>query len=80
MDLPRNIFNISCIPWMHFEHFSSNSKTQESQITKMITFGKYEEIGSKLMMPMTIQVSHAIADGYHVSMFFKNLQDEMNQK
>lgn len=80
MDLPLNIFNISCIPWMHFEHFSSNSKTQENKITKMITFGKYEEINSKLVMPITIQISHAIADGYHVSMFFKNLQDEMNQK
>lgn len=80
MDLPPNVFNISCIPWMHFEHFSSNSKTQENQITKMITFGKYEEINSKLMMPITMQISHAIADGYHVSMFFENLQDEMNQK
>ena len=80
MNLPLNVFNISCIPWMHFEHFSSNSKTQENQITKMITLGKYEEINSKLMMPITIQISHAIADGYHVSMFFKNLQDEMNQK
>lgn len=80
MDLPLNIFNISCIPWMHFEHYSSNSKTQENKITKMITFGKYEEINSKLVMPITIQISHAIADGYHVSMFFKNLQDEMNQK
>lgn len=41
---------------------------------------KYEEINSKLVMPTTIQISHAISDGYHVSMFFKNLQDEMNQK
>lgn len=79
MDLPPNVFNVSSIPWMHFEHFSSNSKKQENQITKMITLGKYEEINSKLM-PITIQVSHAIADGYHVSMFFKNLQMEMNQE
>lgn len=79
MDLPLNVFNISCIPWMHFEHFSSNSKTQENKITKMITIGKYEEINSKLVMPITIQISHAIADGYHVSIFFKKLQDEMNQ-
>lgn len=73
MDLPLNVFNISCIPWMHFEHFSSNSKIQENQIKKMITLGKYKEINSKRMMPITIQISHAIADSYHVSMFFKNL-------
>ena len=31
---------------------------------------KYAEINLKLMMPITIQISHAIADGYHVAMFF----------
>lgn len=77
-DLPHNVFNVSCIPWLHFEHFSSNSKIQENQIVKMITIGKYEEINSKFMMPVTIQVSHAIVDGYHVSMFFKKLQDELD--
>ena len=80
MDLPLNVFNISCIPWMHFKHFSSNSKTQENQITKMITSGQYAEINSKLMMPITIQISYIIAYGYHVSMFFKDLQEEINQK
>lgn len=77
-NLPDNVFNVSCIPWLHFEHFSSNSKTQENQIIKMITFGKYEEINSRFMMPLTIQVSHAIVDGYHVSIFFEKLQDELN--
>ena len=39
-NLPENIFNVSCIPWLHFEHFSSNSDPIENKIVKMITFGK----------------------------------------
>lgn len=69
-DLPPNIFNVSCIPWLHFEHFSSNSKMMESQIVKMFTLGKYERSSGRLICPLTIQISHAIADGYHVSLFF----------
>ena len=40
--------------------------------------GKYENYGSKLLMPITIQAHHAIVDGYHISQFFNSLQDEMN--
>lgn len=77
-ELPANIFNVSCIPWMHFEHFSSNSKTMENNIVKMITLGKYEKINGRFVMPFTMQVSHAIVDGYHVSSFFERLQEELN--
>ncbi len=76
--LPENIFNVSCIPWLHFEHFSSNSKTMENKIVKMITFGKYEQVNDCYILPLTIQVSHAIADGYHVALFFERLQEELN--
>lgn len=75
--LPENVFNVSCIPWLHFEHFSSNSKTMESNIVKMITFGKYDKKDERFILPVTIQVSHAIADGYHVALFFENLQKEL---
>lgn len=77
-NLPANIFNVSCIPWLHFEHFSSNSKTKENNLVKMITIGKYEKVNGRFILPFTMQVSHAIADGYHVSLFFERLQEELN--
>ncbi|MCI9532082.1 MAG: hypothetical protein HFH38_10120 [Lachnospiraceae bacterium] len=30
------------------------------------------------ILPLTIQVSHAIVDGYHVALFFERLQEELN--
>lgn len=76
--LPENVFNVSCIPWLHFEHFSSNSKSMENKIVKMITLGKYEQENNRYILPITIQISHAIADGYHVALFFERLQEELN--
>ena len=77
-ELPANIFNVSCIPWLHFEHFSSNSKSLENKIVKMITLGKYEQVNDRYILPITLQVSHAIADGYHVALFFEKFQEELN--
>lgn len=77
-NLPENVFNVSCIPWLHFEHFSSNSKAIENKVIKMITFGKYEQIDGCFILPLTTQISHAIADGYHVALFFEKLQEELN--
>lgn len=76
--VPPNVVNISSIPWMHFEHFSSHSEAIKNNLTPMITIGKYEKVGSQLLMPVNIKVHHATVDGYHVSLFFEILQHEMN--
>lgn len=78
-NLPPNVFNVSCIPWLHYEHFSSNTQLQSNKIVKMITFGKYEKSDERYFLPLTLQISHAIADGYHVSQFFENLQSILNK-
>lgn len=44
----------------------------------MITIGKYENVGSQLLMPVNIKVPHATVDDYHVSLFFEILQREIN--
>lgn len=77
-NLPPNVFNVSCIPWLHFDHFSSNSNMSNYQIVKMITLGKYIKTEESYLCPLTIQISHAIADGYHVALFFEKLQEELN--
>ena len=50
----------------------------ENNIVKMITIGKYENINDSYILPMTLQVSYAIVDGYQVSLFFKKLQEELH--
>ncbi|MBT2652744.1 chloramphenicol acetyltransferase [Oceanobacillus sp. ISL-73] len=77
--VPPNVVNISSIPWLHFEHFSSQSGANKNNLTPMITTGKYEKVGSQLLMSVNIKVHHATVDGYHVALFFEILQREMNR-
>lgn len=52
--------------------FFSNMQTSSNKIVKMITFGKYKNDNGRYIIPLTLQISHAIADGYHVSLFYEN--------
>ena len=47
--LPQNVFNVSFVPWLHFEHFSSNTSNGDNKIIKMITLGKYAEINGRFL-------------------------------
>ncbi|QQK75505.1 chloramphenicol acetyltransferase [Salicibibacter cibarius] len=78
-DVPPNVVNISSIPWVHFEHFSSHPAAIKNNLIPMITIGKYENVGSQLLMPVNIKVHHATVDAYHVSSFFEILQCEMDR-
>lgn len=78
-DVPPNVLNISSIPWLHFENFSSQLGSIKNNLTPMITSGKYEKFGSQLLMPVNLKVHHATVDGYHASLFFEILQREMNR-
>ena len=45
----------------------------------IINWGKYEEIGGRLMMPVTVRMNHAVADGYLISKVFLMLEEEMKE-
>lgn len=76
---PQNSVNISSIPGTHFEHFSANTNNDGDSLTTMITLGKYIENEDQVLMPFSIKVHHAIVDGFHLSLFFSNLQDNLNR-
>ena len=43
----------------------------------IINWGKYREEYGRLVMPVSVRLNHAIADGYLVANVFRLLQKEM---
>ena len=39
-----------------------------------ISWGKYFTEGDKVLLPFSVQVHHALADGYHVGKYVNDLQ------
>lgn len=76
---PANFFCISCAPWVHFTGFSTRNTQGEPQYFPIITAGKYEKDGERLLMPVNVTLAHAVCDGYHVGLFFQRLQQAMDE-
>lgn len=74
-NMPENIFPISALPLLHFEGFNLNLLKGYDYLLPIFTFGKYENINGRFIMPVSVQVHHGVCDGYHVSRFITTLQE-----
>jgi len=71
---PENSFNISMVPWLEFTSVNLNVYDDGKFLLPIFTLGKYFERDGKRLLPLAIQVHHAVCDGYHVGLFVEKLQ------
>lgn len=74
-DIPVNNFPISMIPWTTFEGFNLNLQKGYDYLLPIFTIGRYYEENGKYILPLAIQVHHAVCDGFHVCRFVNELQE-----
>lgn len=72
---PPNFFDVSCLPWVRYRHFDLHVFDEGKFLAPVVTWGKYEWENGKLVMPLTMNIHHAVADGFHLSRFFNEVQD-----
>lgn len=75
---PANFYCVSCTPWTTFTSFNSRIVGGGLQFFPVITMGKYEQSGDKTLLPVNLNVIHAVCDGYHAGLFFDTLQKEID--
>ena len=76
---PANSFNISMVPWVEFTGFNYNVYDEGKFLLPIFTMGKFFERDGKRMLPLSIQVHHAVCDGYHIGLFVEKLQTHIDQ-
>ncbi|WP_456008709.1 CatA-like O-acetyltransferase [Clostridium butyricum] len=59
----------------HSHNLNSSIYICDVFLFPMVTWGKFFEENNKIIMPLTIQVHHAVADGYHCSLFFSDVEE-----
>lgn len=69
---PANALNISSIPWVGFTAFNLNLMTD--YLLPILTIGKHAETDGRTLMPLSIQVHHAVCDGFHLGQFAEQVQ------
>jgi chloramphenicol O-acetyltransferase type A len=62
------------IPWSSFTAFNLNINNGGDFLLPIITGGKYSQIKAEWFLPVSLQIHHAVCDGYHASVFMNDFQ------
>ena len=72
-----NWFDASFIPWLSYDALNIELPDGHLFFAPIINWGKYREENGKLVMPVSVRLNHAIADGYLVANVFRLLEHEI---
>ena len=72
-----NWFDASYISWLSYDSLNVELPDGYLYFAPIVNWGKYREENGRLMMPLSIRLNHAIADGYLIAKVFDLLQKEI---
>lgn len=71
---PPNFCPISALPWLSYHSISQSSYTNSELLFPIIAFGRFYEKDGRVLIPFSIFVNHAVADGYHTSKLINDIE------
>ena len=78
--MPPNTFDVSCLPWVRYRSFDMHIFDSGTYLAPVVTWGKYEREGDRTVLPVSLNIHHAVADGFHLSRFFLELQELLDTR
>lgn len=72
-----NWFDASYIPWLSYDSLNIELPDGYLYLLPIINWGKYRAENGRLMMPVTVRLNHAAADGYLIANVFRLLEKEI---
>lgn len=72
-----NWFDASYISWLSYDSLNIELPDGYLYFAPIINWGRYREENGRLMMPVTVRINHAIADGYLIANVYRLLEKEM---
>jgi chloramphenicol O-acetyltransferase type A len=72
-----NWFDASYISWVSYDSLNIELPDGYPYYLPIVNWGRYREEGGRLMMPVTVRINHAVADGYLIAKVFSLLEKEI---
>jgi chloramphenicol O-acetyltransferase type A len=76
-DNPLQWTYMTCAPWLHFTGMTHPTSGPDDCIPRL-AWGQIKPKGEGFIMPLNIQLHHALADGFHVAEFFEKAEKYLN--
>lgn len=73
-----NWFDASYVSWLSYDSLNVELPDGYIYLLPIINWGKYREENGRLMMPLTVRLNHAIADGFLVANVYRLLEKEIS--
>jgi chloramphenicol O-acetyltransferase type A len=65
------------LPWFSFTSFAHARNQGRGESIPRLVFGKYTREEERLMLPISVEVHHALVDGLHVGQFLTRLEEAL---
>ena len=65
-----DVLFMSCVPWLAFTSLTHPVHTDRVDSVPRIAWGRMEKVHGRVLVPVNIQVHHALVDGAHLGAFF----------
>ena len=76
--LPRDdhdaLIHFTTLPWVSFTSFSHARNWGRDDSVPKIAYGRFNDVGGRTLLPMSVEVHHALMDGLHVGRFVNNME------
>ena len=72
-----NWFDASYISWLSYDSLNIELPDGYLFFAPIINWGKYREENGRLVMPVSVRMNHAIADGFLIANVYRLLEQEI---
>lgn len=72
----ETLVHMTALPWLAFTAFTHARGHGDDR--PKVAFGRFTEQAGRLLMPVAVDVHHALCDGVHVGRFFEQLQARLD--
>jgi len=73
-----DVIHFSALPWVRFTSLTHARSFSHPDCIPKISVGQIYQEGSTTFMPVSVNVHHGLADGYHVGLFLQEFQQRLS--
>ena len=77
-DQQTDMIHYSVIPWVKFTGLTHSRKFGTQDSIPKIVMGKYYAEGERVNMPLSVEVHHALMDGFHLGQYYAKFQEYLD--
>jgi chloramphenicol O-acetyltransferase type A len=74
-----DMVHFTVLPWVSFTSFSHARNWRREDSVPKIAFGKFTRENENILLPISVEVHHALMDGLHVGRFLARLEEALSE-